>query len=202
MIRNIVFDMGMVLLDHDPMLPCIRHAGRERAQALCDAIFWHPQWGELIDGGAMWEAEYAALAQERLEDETLKKFVPEILSDWHLDALYPKGGMDLVQRDLLDRGFRLYILSNAGYSFHQFSYKIKYIDRFSGVLVSAEERLLKPDPAIYRRLCERFDLVPSECLFIDDLERNIAGAQSVGLHGYCFQDGDVARLRAFLQKMN
>ena len=33
MIRNIVFDMGMVLLDHDPLLPCIRHAGRERAQA-------------------------------------------------------------------------------------------------------------------------------------------------------------------------
>ena len=47
MIRNIVFDMGMVLLDHDPLLPCIRHAGRERAQALCDGIFWHPEWMEL-----------------------------------------------------------------------------------------------------------------------------------------------------------
>ena len=53
MIRNIVFDMGMVLLDHDPLLPCIRHAGRERAQALCDGIFWHPEWMELLDGGVM-----------------------------------------------------------------------------------------------------------------------------------------------------
>ena len=97
---------------------------------------------------------------------------------------------------------RLYILSNAGFSFHKFSYKIKYIDRFSGIMVSAEERLMKPDPAIYRRLCERFSLEASECLFIDDLQRNIDGAQKAGLAGYCFQDGDVARLRSYLAGLN
>ena len=53
MIRNIVFDMGMVLLDHDPLLPCIRHAGHERAQALCDGIFWHPECSGLLDSGEM-----------------------------------------------------------------------------------------------------------------------------------------------------
>ena len=58
MIRNIVFDMGMVLLDHDPLLPCIRHAGYEHAQELCDAIFWHQEWGRMIDGGVMDEQGY------------------------------------------------------------------------------------------------------------------------------------------------
>ena len=53
----------------------------------------------------------------------MKRLVAEILNDWYLDALYPKSGMEAVQKDLLDRGFRLYVLSNAGYSFHKFSYK-------------------------------------------------------------------------------
>ena len=202
MIRNIVFDMGMVLLDHDPLLPCIRHAGRERAQALCDGIFWHPEWMELLDGGVMDEQAYIPRAQSRFEDPEMKRLVAEILNDWYLDALYPKSGMEAVQKDLLDRGFRLYVLSNAGYSFHKFSYKIKHIDRFSGIMVSAEERLMKPDPAIYRRLCDRFSLEASESLFIDDLPRNIEGAQKAGMNGYCFQDGDVARLRSFLEALN
>lgn len=194
--------MGMVLLDHDPLLPCIRHAGRERAQALCDGIFWHPEWMELLDGGVMDEQAYIPRAQSRFEDPEMKRLVAEILNDWYLDALYPKSGMEAVQKDLLDRGFRLYVLSNAGYSFHKFSYKIKHIDRFSGIMVSAEERLMKPDPAIYRRLCDRFSLEASECLFIDDLPRNIEGAQKAGMNGYCFQDGDVARLRSFLEALN
>lgn len=202
MIRNIVFDMGMVLLDHDPLLPCIRHAGWERAQALCDGIFWHPEWMELLDGGVMDEQAYIPRAQSRFEDSEMKRLVAEILNDWYLDALYPKSGMEAVQKDLLDRGFRLYVLSNAGYSFHKFSYKIKHIDRFSGIMVSAEERLMKPDPAIYHRLCDRFSLEASECLFIDDLPRNIEGAQKAGMNGYCFQDGDVARLRSFLEALN
>lgn len=194
--------MGMVLLDHDPLLPCIRHAGRERAQALCDGIFWHPEWMELLDGGVMDEQAYIPRAQSRFEDPEMKRLVAEILNDWYLDALYPKSGMEAVQKDLLDRGFRLYVLSNAGYSFHKFSYKIKHIDRFSGIMVSAEERLMKPDPAIYRRLCDRFSLEATECLFIDDLPRNIEGAQKAGMNGYCFQDGDVARLRSFLEALN
>ena len=156
----------------------------------------------MIDGGILDEQGYIPYAQARLTDPQLKQLVPEILSDWHLDALYPKSGMDLVQSELLERGMRLYILSNAGFSFHKFSYKIKYIGRFSGIMVSAEERLMKPDPAIYRRLCERFSLEASECLFIDDLQRNIDGAQKAGLAGYCFQDGDVARLRSYLAGLN
>ena len=98
MIRNIVFDMGMVLLDHDPLLPCIRPAGRERAQALCDGIFWHPEWMELLDGGVMDEQAYIPRAQSRFEDPEMKRLVAEILNDWYLDALYPKSGMEAVQK--------------------------------------------------------------------------------------------------------
>ena len=57
--------------------------------------------------------------------------------------------------------------------------------------MSAEEKLLKPDPAIYRRLFERFDIRPEESFFIDDIQENIDGAKACGMDGYCFADGDV-----------
>lgn len=195
MIKNIVFDMGMVLLDYDPMLPCMRHAkDAEKAKAVYEAIFLDPEWAQLTDTGILTEAEYLPLVQARLQTPELKQLAADVLADWPLDGLCPKSGMNRVVENLLDRGFRLYVLSNVGFRFHEFSYKIRQMNRFSGVLISAEEHVIKPDPAIYRRLCEKFDLVAEECLFVDDVEKNIIGAQSVGMQGYCFADGDVNRL--------
>lgn len=202
MIRNIVFDMGMVLLDYDPFLPCLRHAKDfEKAKRLHDAIFDHPEWCALLDSGELTEAEYLPRVQARLDTDELRQLAAETLADWPLDGIYPKSGMKAVVEALLSRGYRLYVLSNVGYRFHEFSYKIPCFDRFSGALLSAEERITKPDPAIYRRLCEKFDLTPEECLFVDDLQRNIDGAQSVGMQGYCYADGDVGRFGEFLGKL-
>ena len=123
------------------------------------------------------------------------------MNDWHLDALWPKEGMKEIIEDLLSRGFKLYILSNAGLRFRDFQYKIPYVDAFSGILVSAEEKMLKPSVEIFERLCEKFDIKAEECLFIDDLQGNVDGAQAAHLQGYCFADGDVKRLGQFLQKI-
>ena len=100
-----------------------------------------------------------------------------------------------------DRGFRLYILSNAGLRFRTYEYKLPHPEYLSGILVSAEERMLKPDPQIFLRLCEKFSLKPEECLFIDDNAQNVHGAESTGMTGYCFADGDVPRLRAYLDTL-
>ena len=201
MIRNVVFDMGKVLMAWDPMLPCFRYTGDlAKAETLCKAIFTHAEWGPIIDGGLMSESEYFAHARERLETQELKDASMRMEKDWTLDALYPIWGMEQVLRGLAARGYKLYILSNCGMHFHDFEYRIPAFDCFSGVLLSAEEDLLKPDPAIYRRLCDKFDLVAEECVFVDDLQRNIDGARSVGMEGYCFADGDVNRLRDWLNE--
>ncbi len=200
MIRNIVFDMGMVLLDYDPYLACLRHAkNAEDARAVCGAIFGDPSWGPMIDGGRMTEEAFLAEAQKRLPDERLRTLAAEVMSDWWLDGLFPKSGMKRVIERLLEKGYRLYILSNCGTRFWDFAYKVPSFDRFSGVLVSAEEHMLKPDAEIYERLCGKFGLKPEECLFIDDLPQNIDGARAVGMEGYCYADGDVNRLSDFLE---
>ena len=199
MIRNIVFDMGMVLLNWKPMLPCLRIAGdEEKADALCKAVFLHPEWGQIIDGGAMTETDYFARCRERLETEELKQMCDRLSQDWWLDALYPMVGIDTVIETLLEKGFDLYILSNCGRRFHDFKYKIPYITAFKGILVSAEERMLKPEKRIYQRLFDKFGLKPEECLFVDDLARNIEGAEAAGMQGYCHADGDAAKLLDYL----
>ena len=203
MIRNIVFDMGMVLMAWSPITPCLRYAkDDEKAEKLCDAIFRHEEWGPIVDGGLMTETEYFAHARERLDTQELKEISMQMEKDWWLDSLYPVWGMEKVIRGLHDQGYRLYILSNCGRHFRCFEYRIPGIRYFSGALVSAEEGLIKPDPAIYQRLCDKFGLKAEECIFIDDLQRNIDAARAFGMDGYCFADGDVKRLKEHLDQLN
>ena len=137
MIRNIVFDMGMVLLRYEPLIACLRYAqgDREKALRLKAAIFDSPDWIKL-DSGDLTEEGLAPLAQARLEDEAERALVPKLLSDWHLDTLYPLAGMEQLVADLHDRGYRLYILSNAGHRFRTYEYKLphpEYFERHSGL---------------------------------------------------------------------
>ena len=203
MIRNVVFDMGMVLMQWRPMNPCLRYARDvEKATILCDNIFRHPEWGPTIDGGLMSEEEYFEHCSKRMPTEELKELCLKMSDDWTLDSLYPTTGMQAVLEDLHRQGYRLYILSNCGCHFHQFAYRIPGNDLFTGKLVSAEEKMVKPNREIYERLLEKFDLVADECIFIDDLQANIEAAEAVGIHGYCIADGDVKKLHAYLNGMN
>ncbi|MBR6571629.1 MAG: HAD family phosphatase [Clostridia bacterium] len=203
MIRNVVFDMGKVLLDYDPYQACYRHAkNTENAVLVKKAIFDHPDWAAKIDGGLLYEDEYLLDVQDRLETQELRDLAQAVLSDWWLDSLFPMRGMKELLEGLLDKGYRLYVLSNCGYRFRDFQYKIPCEDRFSGMLVSAEELLLKPDKAIFQRLCDKFQLQMDECIFVDDLQKNVDGAVAAGMQGYCFADGDVKRLKEWLDQVN
>lgn len=203
MIRNIVFDMGKVLLEYDPYQACYRHAQNvEKALAVKAAIFDHPDWPAKIDGGLLHDDEYLIDVQDRLDTPELKELAARVLSDWWMDTLFPKQGMKQLIENLLEKGYRLYVLSNCGYTFRKFEYKIPCVEQFSGILVSAEELLLKPDVKIFERLCEKFDLQMDECVFVDDLQKNVDGAVKAGMQGYCFADGDVAKLAAYLNELN
>ena len=201
MIRNVVFDMGNVIRIYDPLRPCMRHAGnQEEAEALCQAIFLHPDWGQKVDGGLLTDLEYAKEVQKRLQSPRLQQLAEEILSDWTVDGLAANPGMDKLVDDLLAAGFRIYVLSNAGYVFREVSRKFPCVDQYSGLMFSAEEKIRKPEPEIYTRLRERFGLAPEECIFVDDMDVNVAAAQSIGMQGYVFDcpDGLRKHLKAVL----
>ena len=67
------------------------------------------------------------------------------------------------------------------------------IEKFDGVVVSGLERLVKPDPRLYRVFCERYSVSPDMCVFIDDSEPNIVAARKFGMHGIHFADSKQLR---------
>lgn len=68
-----------------------------------------------------------------------------------------------------------------------------FLEKFDGVVVSGLERLVKPDPRLYRVFCERYSLSPDMCVFIDDSEPNIVAARKFGMHGIHFTDAKSLR---------
>lgn len=139
-----------------------------------------------------------AVVRERLPNERLKHMVDLCMAHWHEYNISPMQGMGELVKEIKERGYHIYLCSNASLRLRVFMNRIPGIEYFDGVLISAEERLLKPEPAIYMRLFEKFSIRPEESFFIDDLIANIEGAKACGMDGYCFADQDTGRLKAVL----
>jgi 2-haloacid dehalogenase len=94
----------------------------------------------------------------------------------------------------------LYALSNfSGELFRDVSPQFEFLTWFDGLLISGDEGIAKPDPAIYELLLDRFDLTARHTVFIDDREENIAAARSAGLVGVHFESA--AQLRRELVRL-
>lgn len=190
MIKNIVFDMGNVLVGWTPMEFAIRAAGNEEdAKILYAALFDTREWG-MADAGLLSREELLRLALERTPGR-LQETLRTLEADWTAWMRPIEGAEDFVRR-CKAAGMKLYLLSNAGLQFPEALADRPFYPLLDGAVVSAREKLAKPDPRIYRRLCERYDLKPEECFFIDDIEANIRGAASIGMHGIIF-DGEYSK---------
>lgn len=66
-------------------------------------------------------------------------------------------------------------------------------DRFRDIVVSGDEKLVKPDPAIFALALRRFGLPPGEALFVDDRADNVAAAEAAGMIGHIFRDASTLR---------
>ncbi len=98
------------------------------------------------------------------------------------------GSLALVER-LDAAGVPLFAITNFGHEFwHGFRSTQPIFDRFRDIVVSGTEKMMKPDPAIYRLAIARFGIDPAGALFIDDVAANVAGAESVGIAGHLFED--------------
>lgn len=192
MIRNIVFDMGQVLIRWRPeeMLERFDLSQEEKTMVLQE-LFWSPEW-IAQDRGIITEADMIARVSARLP-ETLHGTVEEVIKAWYVWHLTPMPGMAELVRKLKEKGYGIYLLSNASTALRGYFPRIPGSECFDGLMVSAEEKLLKPQHEIYERLYERFGLVPEQCVFIDDSPANIEGAMLTGMQGIVFR-GDTERL--------
>ncbi|WP_374944972.1 HAD-IA family hydrolase [Sphingomonas sp.] len=188
----VVFDVGRVLYDWDPrflyerIIPAgevldaflrdvVTHdwhfqhdAGRDFAETSAELIALHPHHAELI---AAWGPRFL-----------------ESIGD-------PVSGMHAIVAELDERGVPLFAITNFSHEFWPpfRAREAALFNRFRDVVVSGEEKLVKPDAAIYIRALARFGLRPEEAVFVDDNAANVAGAAAAGMTALYFTDAPTFR---------
>ena len=186
----IIFDLGRVVVSWDPVGIVRSVRGPDGAEALAELLFNHPDWLE-VDRGTLSLHAMASQAEARTglsmaENLAILQAVPA--------SLLPDPAMVSLIETLYRAGHRLYALSNMGHaSIDWLEQHQEFWRFFSGKVVSARVRMIKPEPDIYRYLLVSFDLKAGECLFIDDSPANVAAAQALGLQGMVFTDAPGCR---------
>lgn len=197
-VRNVIFDMGNVLMTFNgPYFASCFTDTPEDAALLNAALFGSPLW-TLLDSGTIGHETMTRYAEHHLP-ERLHPNLHECLAHWPERSEAIADVNELGVR-LKEEGLGVYVLSNASTRIMEQLGHAPVIPYVDGVVVSANERMMKPDPSIYQLLCERYDLDPAECLFVDDNEDNCIGARVAGMHAYHFT-GDVAALEATVRQL-
>lgn len=191
MIKNIVFDVGRVLVQWRPEAAMEKLGFSEDAiQALNHAFFETGYWNE-TDRGVMADEEILALFIEEAPEyeEEIRRFWDNMnLAIWQFP--YAKSWI----QECKDAGYGVYVLSNYGkYAFEKTKKELDFVPMMDGALFSYEVKLIKPDVEIFRTLCQRYDLVPEECVFLDDLTANVEAAKEAGMQGIVFTELEEAK---------
>jgi putative hydrolase of the HAD superfamily len=183
MIRNIVFDLGNVLISFRPAeyLEKNNYPPEIRKTILTD-IFGSQEW-LLLDKGEISLEE----AVERISGKSaLKREEIALIFKLRTDIMFPLESNASVLPGLKEKGFRLYYLSNFPADiFGEIRNRNGFFGYFDGGIISAEVKHSKPDLTIFNIFFEKYNLKPEESLYIDDIEVNIEAARSAGMKGYC-----------------
>ena len=186
MIRNVIFDLGGVVLDWNPDRIIARFQPQPELQGPFKASwFGHSDW-HLFDRGSLSELELIDRIRSRTGQSSgeIQRFLEAIR-----DSLVEKLETVKLLRTLSARGVRLFCLSNMPASiFAHLRERHSFWDVFSGIVISGQIKLMKPEAEVFRHLLEKFDLKADETAFVDDLAANIEGAEQVGLRGVLFRD--------------
>ncbi len=197
-IRNVIFDLGMVLVDFR-YREYMKELGFDESTVsffekniiLCD--IWR-----MMDRGDKTQEDAVKFFLERYPnyERAIRKFFYDTTR-----LVLPYSDVEAWIRDLKEHGYRVYILSNYPaelFDVHKSCFG--FLSLVDGCVISAEEHLAKPEPEIYERLLSRFGLKAVESVFLDDRKENVEGAEACGIHGILVGDRKAAQeeLRIFL----
>lgn len=180
MIKNIIFDLGNVLLSFVPadFLDKKNYPEELKKQVLAD-VFGSKEW-QMLDNGDITTAEaIEAIAGKSL----LKRAEIKRIFDLRNEILFPLHINIKVLAGLKKAGYRLYYLSNFPIDLWHDVKGYDFFLEFEGGLISADAKASKPERRIYEMLLEKYGLNAAECLYIDDLEPNVKTAVALGMKG-------------------
>ena len=180
MIDTVVFDVGNVLVEWN-YLDYLDSLGfsEETKNAVVKAIFQNPVWNSLDQGTV--SAEDALVSFIRTAPDYEQEIRTAFGGCENCIHLFPYS-VEWVQ-SLKERGCRVLILSNySEYLSEKTKDRMEFLPLMDGTLFSYRVQMVKPQPQIYRKLIEMFDLVPERTVFIDDMKENVDGAAAFGIH--------------------
>ena len=181
MIKNIIFDLGNVILQCSTIETMYNFtASEEMAKNLITYIFKSEEW-KLLDLGNISKEEVISRIQERVPDE-YKPLIKEVMENRAKYLKLNEGTIEIAKK-LKDIGYKIYVLSNMSTFTYEYFKDNEFFKLCDGIVISAYEHIKKPDEEIFKRLLNRYKLVPEECLFIDDdpSEENYKTANKMGI---------------------
>ena len=181
-----MFDVGNVLLRWDPRNLYRTIFDQEERMEWFLANVCTSEWNVEQDRGRDWDEAVALLVERHPEHEMPIRAFHE---RWHETVSGAIEENVAVLRRLRERGVPTYCITNfSSAKFREAQRRFPFLASFDGVIVSGDERLLKPDPAIYRLLLSRYGLEAEDCLFIDDSLANVEGARAVGMQAIHYRE--------------
>ena len=191
MIRNIVFDIGNVLAGFtwEKFYHSFGYS-EEIFEKLADATVRNPFWNEM-DRGKLSDEE---LLERFIEnDPSVEKEIRKVFQN--VEGMIQRYDYALPWiRELKDKGYHVYVISNFAHKAHKDCIKaLDFLNETDGGILSYQVNLIKPAPEIYQLLCSRYGLKAEECVFIDDLWKNVEAAKKEGMKGLVFENLDQAK---------
>jgi 2-haloacid dehalogenase len=186
-ITSVVFDLGGVLIDWNPRYLYRKlFGGDEGVMERFLAEVCSPEWNSRFDAGRPFAEGVAELAAAHPEQAELISAYQERWPEMLGEAF---EGTVAILLELRGAGLRTYALSNwSAETFPMTRTRYDFLEGMDGILTSGEFKLGKPDPAIFREFLRRFSLTPQNTVYIDDWDRNVAVATSLGMTAIQFVD--------------
>lgn len=192
MIKNIIFDIGNVILKFNRDFLLKHFYNGKEYELLKEKTF--KDW-ELLDEDALTLEEYNENVKNSLPDH-LSPYALSTLNNWEYYMHYSDGIISLIQ-ELKQKGYKLFILSNMTRHFINASYKFPILKEFDGIVYSAPIKMVKPNEEIYTYLLNKYQINATESVFIDDMKTNLATAARLGIKTFHYQS-NTEELREFL----
>ena len=186
MVKNIIFDIGNVLIKFDPLAYLVQeYQDFETVMILYREVFQSEEWA-LLDEGLIDEDEAVKRVSDRIPK--FKDTVAKLIQSWEYFLIEDMKASVYFFKLFKEMGYKLYALSNypkRGFLYTQEKYD--FFKLFDGKVISYEVKKLKPDAEIYNSLLKRYSLKPEECIFIDDSYPNVEAARALGMKAVHFR---------------
>ena len=202
MIKNIIFDLGNVIINYNQKKIINNFTEKEEEiKYIYDEIFHAPEW-TLMDLGDITNDEAIEIINKRNEFK-YEKLTQEFLHEWHKKQPINRDIVEIA-KILKNNGYNLLVLSNMANQTYEYFKNDEFFSLCTGIVISAHEHVKKPDEKVYRLLLDRYNLNAEECLFIDDDDsgKNYETANKIGIKGRRIMPNQAEDVKKLLLEFN